>query len=1016
MRNFLLEKPHHLGRLVAQLAHGTGSPMMLLRFPQLPSRPQPSVALEGFESFVTALTAQGADGLADEWAIYWMDHRYEVVASGRRHEHPFVTLLRNEPWWMLWEIAYLAALRPEAERTGGLISKTIPGLFSSSIQMKIEWIAELSGLMVYGPVPTESGFSNSAITSEIDRFAVAVQRMSGKAPALRGTGSPSNDRLRRMYYASGRTVDKLLDTSIARSRKALRIALEADLTALREEPELQEAALPTIDSVASVAITRALHPSQPTNTFYGPTIASRTIAIESKRTGDLLVRHADTETRPSEEVSSGEEPAGIELSSDAVDEAMVETLQNVIAQAEERAAQGVLQQFMLMRHWLNDRFARLSPMHGSRAGRLDEPQRNLEDIVDWLLRLFDADFAAIYHSAEGALTEMARMHRSGEREAAAADLNSEHMVDLAGDLAHRRLESSAYRAFWNERSEDVRNWDGEVSDAGMSASARLISNMPRSTLAAPIMVLGKPWGVIELVGFYSNQFDKISKLWLEEASQLVGNALYQTWLLKQITQANVAILTDGGETRDRRLEPAADQEEINSRLIAGALRSKSDRVVHMRRGICREMAELFIADGAALWLNNELWPGVLQLSGFSGVDFEPGREAVEGSRRMADVLPEINIKTDASLVADLMKGEDPGPSGVFSERLVEPKTIRTAREAYQTALWQSGVREITVVPLLDTSPSSEARPVGALALYTKAARPGEPKRYYGRRWLPLIEFAGRHVAMLMRSIALESERQTSLELMFSHEVIGSLRRIKDQFEYLQRNLISPVMSGRATISFGDKVKDIDKATSRIENGITDALDRLDEMRRDGFKMPSAGMLDFRSHAEWDGSPTVLFTAIQSGFNARYSYRRTKNIGWRLTGNADYIRIKIHPRDLETLFYNLSDNALKYSSPSSEARVNIERRKTGNLYVDYFNEAPRLRPGEADRLFKLGFRGQLATHGSEDGNGQGLFITQRLAQSLGVGIAYDAIPIVGRTDVLHRFRVIFLGEMVVYGRD
>lgn len=1016
MKEFLLKQPHHLGRLIAQIAHGTGIPMTLLRFPDLPSRPGPSIALKGFEKFVDALIADDADDMVPEWASYWTKRRYEIVASGRRAEHPFVTLLRDEPWWWLWEIAHLAALCPEAKRTGELMTPVVPGPFGASIQMRVEWIADLSGLMVYGPVPTEAGFSSSTISVDIERYAATVHRMGTAAHALRGTGNLSTDRLRRMYYAAGRTVDKLLEANVTRARKALQLALEADLAALRGDEELSESVLPTIDSVASVALTRAIHPGQPTNTFYGPTIASRTIAIESRKSGELIVRQADAHARPAETVANVEEPTGIELSSDAVDGAMAETLHNVIAQAEERTAQGVLQQFMLMRHWLNDRFARLSPTNGGRTGASDEPQRNLEDIVDWLLRLFDADFAAIYHSAEGALMEMAKLHRSGEREGLAAGLNSEHMAELALGSDDRRMQSSAYRAFWNERSEDVRNWDGEASETGMTASDRLASDRPRSTLAAPIIVLGKPWGVIELVGFYGNQFDKISSMWLEEASQLVGNALYQTWLLKQITQANVAILTDGGEARDASPEPAAGQEEVNRRLIEGALRSKGDRVVHMRRGICREMAELFIADGAALWLNNELWPGVLQLAGFSGVNFEPGREAVEGSSRMADVWPEISIKSDKSLVADLMRGESPGPGGVFSERLVQPTTVRSAREAYQMALWQGGVREITLVPLLDTSPSSEARPVGALALYTKAVHPGQPKRYYGRRWLPLVEFAGRHVAMLMRSIALESERQTSLELMFSHEVIGSLRRIKDQFVYLQRNLISPVTSGRAADVFGDKVRDIDKATSRIENGITDALDRLDEMRRDGFKMPSAGMLDFRSHAEWDGSPSMLFMAIQSGFNARFSYRRTKNIDWRLTGSAEFIRIRIHPRDLETLFYNLSDNALKYSSPHSEARVNIDRRKTGDLYVDYFNEAPRLRPGEADRLFKLGFRGQLAAHGSENGNGQGLFITQRLAQSLGVGIAYEALPIPGRTDVLHRFRMIFMGEMVVYGRD
>lgn len=220
MRDFLLEKPHHLGRLVAQIAHGSGSPMTLLRFPTLLERPAPEVVSQGFESFVDALTAYGSDGLAEEWASYWIGHRYEIVASGRRFEHPFVTLLRNEPWWFLWEIAHLASLRTEAERSGGLVGRAMPGLFSDTLQMKVEWIPALSGLMVYGPVPTGAGFSNAAITTEIDRFANAVHRMSGAVPALRGMGYPSSDRLRRMYYAAGRTVDKLFDTNVARARMA----------------------------------------------------------------------------------------------------------------------------------------------------------------------------------------------------------------------------------------------------------------------------------------------------------------------------------------------------------------------------------------------------------------------------------------------------------------------------------------------------------------------------------------------------------------------------------------------------------------------------------------------------------------------------------------------------------------------------------------------------------------------------------------------------------------------------
>lgn len=1012
MRELLLSNDHYLGRLVAQIAHGVGVPMTLFRIDDTVLLPPSDLVDRGFKTFIDQVgNLNDAEQIAS-WMNTSRNHHHRIFASGRRYEHPFVTLLRDEPWWSVWELAVLreAFSSGEANDEGPQESK-LPGMLGDLLQLKTEAVPALGGHMVYGPVPRERGFVDAEIRGSIRRFVDATLVATKIPGAPKGGGYSSYERLRRMYFANGRVVDKLFDRNVERASAAFSLCMNADVNVLRGNSEIEASVLPSLDVVSSVALTRVEHPRNAAIVLRGPAAHARDVEIVSDKAGNLEVSILASQVDNGTE-SYGAESAGINISSH-VPSALNDTLQHVIAQAEERSAQATLQQFMLMRHWLNDRFARLSPMFNGERVAAGDAARSLEEIVEWLIRMFDADFAAIYHVAPGGFLDEIGCGSRGSSAAAAAAENSERMRMLREAEPQKRASSSAYRALRQGTSEEVRDWDGLESNTGMSSARPGVEDRPRSTVAAPVVILGKTWGVIELVGFCPNQFVRISSMWLEEASQLVGNALYQTWLLKQITQSNLAVLLDRQEGE----AILTDDDERNRRLIEVSFRDKEERILEIRNDICREMAELFIADGAALWLNNEQWPGVLQLSGWHGISYDP---TVDVPNTLSDYMspwPEIHIGSDDSLVARMMGEGGFANDSIPTELLEEPAQVTsTPREAYRRALWRSGVRRVSLVPLLETSSRDETSAIGAIALYSK----GEPVDIdpYGRRWAPLVEFAGRHVAMLTRSIALESERQLSLELMFSHEVIGSLRRVQDQFKYLTRNLLDPLARGRRpeTLQSPERLRDIDKASSRVGNGIDDAVDRLDEMRRDGFQMPSAGLLDFRSKAKWNREPTVLYNAIQSGFNARYKLRVSRGIDWRITGTTEYLRIKLPPRDLETLFYNLADNALKYATKGTSIRVNIERRATGNLWVDFHNEAPPLRPGEEDRLFKLGFRGQLARNGVEDGSGQGLFITNRLAQALGVGLDYEPTPQIGRSDVDHRFRLIFGGEFVLYGRD
>ena len=350
---------------------------------------------------------------------------------------------------------------------------------------------------------------------------------------------------------------------------------------------------------------------------------------------------------------------------------------------------------------------------------------------------------------------------------------------------------------------------------------------------------------------------------------------------------------------------------------------------------------------------------------------------------------------------------------ILEKNLDPPDPGSEAHVRYQAALLATGLRRLTVIPLRETVSAHESKPIGALCLYSRENPSGAP---YGERWMPIMEFAGRHVAMLVRTLALEADRQNSLELMFSHEVIGSLRQVDDQYGYLESKLLDPYFArGRGQdggpVHTG-QLDDLKLAASRIKGSIVEAVSRLEEMRRDGFAI-RPHKFDFRSRAPWDGEPRVLFNLIQSAFNSRFLDQQRRNVNWRVTGSKEYIRINRHPADVERILNNLADNAMKYSPPGSEIIVHIDLRPTGSLWITFLNSGAPLAAGERERIFNLGFRSLSAYSGEMGGSGNGLFIARNLASSMGADLIYD--PLDPEKGIPHRFTLIFMPEAVIHGR-
>lgn len=114
------------------------------------------------------------------------------------------------------------------------------------------------------------------------------------------------------------------------------------------------------------------------------------------------------------------------------------------------------------------------------------------------------------------------------------------------------------------------------------------------------------------------------------------------------------------------------------------------------------------------------------------------------------------------------------------------------------------------------------------------------------------------------------------------------------------------------------------------------------------------------------------------------------------GIAENLITNTDPQLLGIILANLLDNALKYSAPDAPIRIIATHNRAAGIEISFSNK-PRLgRWPDPESLFKKYYRA--ATSHNVIGSGLGLFLSQRLAEHLGGGIAYEP------TDTEVRFRL------------
>ncbi|HEV2748280.1 MAG TPA: ATP-binding protein [Allosphingosinicella sp.] len=107
-------------------------------------------------------------------------------------------------------------------------------------------------------------------------------------------------------------------------------------------------------------------------------------------------------------------------------------------------------------------------------------------------------------------------------------------------------------------------------------------------------------------------------------------------------------------------------------------------------------------------------------------------------------------------------------------------------------------------------------------------------------------------------------------------------------------------------------------------------------------------------------------------------------------------VRADPVMLEQIFYNVLENAVRYSPPGSPIRV-LARLEGARLAVEIADEGPGISPSEAERVFERFYRSHAAL--GQDGSGLGLSIAKGFTEAFGGTIAAaPAEDLVGGTVV------------------
>jgi signal transduction histidine kinase len=631
--------------------------------------------------------------------------------------------------------------------------------------------------------------------------------------------------------------------------------------------------------------------------------------------------------------------------------------------------QRMLEELLLLRIKLSEPFGDFSETSKFiSSGKQQEKQSTQHKLGTRIARaacqICNADAATIYRYVhrDGVLLAVGTYNQLLKK--SSPKLSDYKWMEAAG-LTDARNSSISYNAIDNDRCAYFNN--GRVFAPSLySVSSRLIPpkdsavSVGNSVVAVPIKVLGRMWGVLEIVSTRSDTFSYSDFDILQKIADFIGPYYHEHFIM--------SALNDIASPSQR----------------APDAKGQFDKIAEVA-------AEIFLTEGACVWVRDLAGGNRFDCLGFVG------RPDLVRLRESNSPLPWFSDENTDSVSFSAIKDKR---FWVFGEIGQPPFSGAWLEKPHTLGLIESKFRYIALTPVYDVDRNG----VAVMAFYSKT-------RSFAQNWEDRARFMAEYLGAIVTRVHNVKELERRARRLVAHEIKNSVTTVRRSARKIFRFIDRLPAATQRPSNLRNWISDVNTHANDIESGIAGWVgdDVLETLERNRTIYLAAAEARIRTQ---DAVEVNFRSEFNTCFQPLTSDMKKKLIALNTSYPPKDLILLVHPENLRMILNNLSANAVKYSPTGSTIHCAIvDRKYTIRFYIR--NIGPSLEEGEEDRIFDMGFRGRRAMQHST-GSGLGLYIVKTICGFYDIDISYEVASIANSSNVWHQFNLDFPSEIVKGG--
>lgn len=932
------------------------------------------------------------------------------------YSNPVMTQFREDIHWRRWETIWVLATAVtvyEQVKKGEVEPAFFEGFIKKHLMTQIAYIEELDALIFVGPVwrwipPGEiAGRSGQELTNEVtDGFVEMI------GSRLKHLGeSLHNDRLRRLGGARSAITLLHLESQLKKTVRPFRLAM---CVGIKEEPG-HEASLYEKEKLGA-------------NHWVGVAqlcviLFAEGLAKDLKRLGEFLFRPPTQKHELSEPVgqdiilrarklNKGRVDWELKFVRNVGDRRPLEGLTGrIVSQTTEETVRkslvsvdvylnGVIDKIHTSRNYFFQERIRLvqfrledSLVHlkdnedqdasntdkgnGSQKARDDSPLKLTIpiEVLQSICYTLNVDVCTAYHySYEIGRLEMIRTYYRDQKQKKKWGKETGKLIWRAGAEGKLRCKSICYRAF--ERG-------GRIVAPALEPGQLLLPDGDNSaqgaTLAVPIQIFQRPWGILHLRAAKKYQIRESTPRWAHEFARAIGNTLFSQWIKMQLHGLNQAVMQ--------------------------ALHHENPDVSVAYLGLCRHLQAIFMVEKTSLWVAENSTGPAERFNCVMSFGHRAGEKPEEKKRF-------FRIDDEDAIGAGLVKNDSKvyltGDLQDICDDLQKDKT-------YKASLFKNGGRDYCVFKFLGTN----GRCNGVLWLVSRECY------RFDQRWESLLAFFSRHIGLLLDLIHSREKYISGKLIETAHEIGGKAQSLINSVEDLEKrlapmfdsedgvaHLVPEFVSGvrlitqKHGISLTQVSRDSHRAFNAIEGlfyparklqpgtksefNVPELLDRLHKTSL-VFESGMQSLIDGKEvEVKYHGEPTDIANSYRITMG-RDTDRYANKIEYHGSVYGPFVPIPFEY--ISTILRNQIVNALKYNIGHRPVQVNIKEMVGEYIILRFTNIGWSMPDEEQQQLKGYGFRTRRALdYWPDQGKGLGLAVSTREVEKWGGELNIELKPV------------------------